>query len=211
MQESKENKNEKQEESKVNEDISNDNINEPCDDKNCNCSCDDNNSKCSCESKEETNILEDKVIELEAKLNIANENVLRAMAEAENVRKRTEKDRADYIKRANKDLVVSLINFMDDFDRAIEVGENDTTINSTEFYKGITLIRKRFIDFLNSNGVEEIEALGSDFDPNTHEALQVIESDDVKTEKVSQVYMKGYTLNSEVVRSPKVVVSKPKS
>ena len=136
---------------------------------------------------------------------------MRAMAETENIRKRAAKEKIDTIKRANKDLLLSLLNFMDNFERAIKAGENNNDIQNSEYYKGIELIHKQFIDFIHDNGVEEIECLGEEFNPNLHEALTVIEVPDCEHEKIVEVYAKGYKLNDELLRTAKVIVGKPKA
>ena len=136
---------------------------------------------------------------------------MRAMAETENIRKRAAKEKIDTIKRANKDLLLSLLNFMDNFERAIKAGEHNNDIQNSEYYKGIELIHKQFIDFIHDNGVEEIECLGEEFNPNLHEALTVIEVPDCEHEKIVEVYAKGYKLNDELLRTAKVIVGKPKA
>ncbi|AFR70119.1 nucleotide exchange factor GrpE [Brachyspira pilosicoli] len=161
-------------------------------------------------NEDEISILKKRVEELENEVSDMKDKYMRAMAEAENIRKRTAKEKADGIKRANKGLLLSLINFMDNFERALKSFDNDETIKGSEYYKGIELIHKQFIDFLTDNGVSEIEALGEEFDPNLHEALTMLEVPDIDKEQVVEVYAKGYKLNDELLRTAKVVVGKPK-
>lgn len=150
-----------------------------------------------------------KIEELENQNAELKDKYMRAMAETENIRKRVAKEKIDIIKRANKDLLLSLLNFMDNFERAIKAGENNPDIQNSEYYKGIELIHKQFIDFIHDNGVEEIECLGGEFDPNMHEALTVVEIPDCENEKIVEVYAKGYKLNDELLRTAKVIVGKP--
>ncbi|MEI0611911.1 nucleotide exchange factor GrpE [Brachyspira pilosicoli] len=168
------------------------------------CECSENNNE------DEISILKKRVEELENEVSDMKDKYMRAMAEAENIRKRTAKEKADGIKRANKGLLLSLINFMDNFERALKSFDNDETIKGSEYYKGVELIHKQFIDFLTDNGVSEIEALGEEFDPNLHEALTMLEVPDIDKEQVVEVYAKGYKLNDELLRTAKVVVGKPK-
>ena len=174
-----------------------------------------NNSEEGC-VEEKNNAEEDKVAVLKKRIEeLENESAdmkdkyMRAMAEVENVRKRTAKEKADGIKRANKDLLLSLLNFMDNFERALKAVEKDSNIQGSEYYKGIELIHKQFIDFMHDNGVSEIESLGEEFDPNVHEALTMIEVPTIDKEQVVEVYAKGYKLNDELLRTAKVVVGKP--
>lgn len=162
-------------------------------------------------TEDEISILKKRIEELENEVSDMKDKYMRAMAEAENIRKRTAKEKADGIKRANKGLLLSLINFMDNFERALKSFDNDETIKGSEYYKGVELIHKQFIDFLTDNGVTEIEALGEEFDPNLHEALTMIEVSDIDKEQVVEVYAKGYKLNDELLRTAKVVVGKPKA
>lgn len=150
-----------------------------------------------------------KIEELENQNAEMKDKYMRAMAEAENIRKRAAKEKIDIIKRANKDLLLSLLNFMDNFERAIKEGEKNTDIQNSEYYKGIELIHKQFIDFIHDNGVSEIECLGEEFDPNLHEALTMVEIPDCEHEKIVEVYAKGYKLNEELLRTAKVIVGKP--
>ena len=159
----------------------------------------------------EENELNKKIEELENQNADLKDKYMRAMAETENIRKRAAKEKIDTIKRANKDLLLSLLNFMDNFERAIKAGENNNDIQNSEYYKGIELIHKQFIDFIHDNGVEEIECLGEEFNPNLHEALTVIEVPDCEHEKIVEVYAKGYKLNDELLRTAKVIVGKPKA
>ena len=163
------------------------------------------------DSDNKENELNKKIEELENQNADLKDKYMRAMAEMENIRKRAAKEKIDTIKRANKDLLLSLLNFMDNFERAIKAGENNNDIQNSEYYKGIELIHKQFIDFIHDNGVEEIECLGEEFNPNLHEALTMVEIPDCEHEKIVEVYAKGYKLNDELLRTAKVIVGKPKA
>ena len=163
------------------------------------------------DSDNNENELNKKIEELENQNSELKDKYMRAMAETENIRKRAAKEKIETIKRANKDLLLSLLNFMDNFERAIKAGENNSDIQNSEYYKGIELIHKQFIDFIHDNGVEEIECLGEEFNPNLHEALTMVEIPDCEHEKIVEVYAKGYKLNDELLRTAKVIVGKPKA
>ena len=163
------------------------------------------------DSDNKENELNKKIEELKNQNSDLKDKYMRAMAETENIRKRAAKEKIETIKRANKDLLLSLLNFMDNFERAIKAGENNNDIQNSEYYKGIELIHKQFIDFIHDNGVEEIECLGEEFNPNLHEALTMVEIPDCEHEKIVEVYAKGYKLNDELLRTAKVIVGKPKA
>ena len=161
--------------------------------------------------EDEVALLKKRIEELEKESADIKNKYMYAMAEAENIRKRTAKEKIDGIKRANKGLLLSLLTFMDNFERALKAGEQDANVQGTEYYKGIELIHKQFIDFMHDNGVTEIESLGEEFDPNVHEALTIVEVPDIDKEQVVEVYAKGYKLNDELLRTAKVVVGKPQA
>ena len=161
--------------------------------------------------EDEVALLKKRIEELEKESADIKNKYMYAMAEAENIRKRTAKEKIDGIKRANKGLLLSLLTFMDNFERALKAGEQDANVQGTEYYKGIELIHKQFIDFMHDNGVTEIESLGEEFDPNVHEALTMVEVPDLDKEQVVEVYAKGYKLNDELLRTAKVVVGKPQA
>lgn len=161
--------------------------------------------------EDEVALLKKRIEELEKESADMKNKYMYAMAEAENIRKRTAKEKIDGIKRANKGLLLSLLTFMDNFERALKAGEQDANVQGTEYYKGIELIHKQFIDFMHDNGVTEIESLGEEFDPNVHEALTMVEVPDIDKEQVVEVYAKGYKLNDELLRTAKVVVGKPQA
>ena len=162
--------------------------------------------------EDEVALLKKRIEELENESADMKNKYMYAMAEAENIRKRTAKEKADGIKRANKGLLLSLLNFMDNFERALKSLEKDSNIQGSEYFKGIELIHKQFIDFIHDNGVFEIELKeGDEFDPNVHEALTMIEVPNIDKEQVVEVYAKGYKLNDELLRTAKVVVGKPQA
>ena len=162
--------------------------------------------------EDEVSLLKKRIEELEKESADMKNKYMYAMAEAENIRKRIAKEKIESIKRANKGLLLSLLNFMDNFERALKAGEKDENIQGTEYYKGIELIHKQFIDFIHDNGVSEIELQsGDEFDPNVHEALTMVEVPNIDKEQVVEVYAKGYKLNDELLRTAKVVVGKPQA
>jgi molecular chaperone GrpE len=130
---------------------------------------------------------------------------LRLSAEFDNYRKRTLKEKMDISKYASEDILLKIIPFMDDFDRAIKHLNESTDYEGMK--SGIELIYSKFNDFLKQNDVKEIEALNSNFDVDIHEAVAKapVAEEEMKG-KVVDVVQKGYYLQDKVLRFSKVVV-----
>lgn len=134
---------------------------------------------------------------------VDSEKYLRLMAEFQNYKRRTEKEKSDLFKYASEKLVVQLVEILDNFDRAL----NQSGTGGEAFTAGMELIFKQLTDVLEKNGVEEIKALGEDFDPNFHNAVMMEDTDKYESGKVSDVLQKGYILNGKVVRPSMVKVA----
>jgi molecular chaperone GrpE len=129
----------------------------------------------------------------------------RLQADFENYKKRVGRERAEYIKQANEDLIVELLQVLDDLERAVAlVGENSTGEQLTE---GIRLIESKFKDILGKTGLQEIEALGKEFDPNYHEAVMTTPAEGDEDNRIIEELQKGYLLSEKVIRPTKVVVA----
>lgn len=147
---------------------------------------------------EEVRAFEEKLAEMQDKY-------IRLSAEFDNYRKRTLREKMELSKYAEENILLKVVPFMDDFDRAIQ--HIDTATDFDAMRNGINLIYMKFSEFLKQNGVKEIEAMGADFNVDLHEAvakLQVGEAD--KKGKVVDVVLKGYYLREKVLRFSKVVV-----
>ena len=132
---------------------------------------------------------------------------LRLMAEFENFRRRTAKERLDLIQTAGKDVIVSMLEVMDDCDRA------EKQLNSTDDIslqkEGIQLVFNKVRSTLQSKGVTPMESLHKDFNVELHEAITEIPVTDNKQKgKVVDEITKGYFLNDKIIRFAKVVVGK---
>ncbi len=119
---------------------------------------------------------------------------LRTLAEFENYKKRTQKEKEDIYSLAKTDVVVKLLPVIDNFDRAEAVIEDETV------REGVRLIKKQFDEFLNKLGVEEIDAKGHEFDPNFHSAVLHEDVEGEPENTVSEVLQKGYVLGEKVIR-----------
>jgi molecular chaperone GrpE len=167
------------------------------------------NASGSNEKESELEAAADKVVSevrvVEEKLAEMQDKYIRLSAEFDNYRKRTLREKMDLSKYAEESLLLKLIPFMDDFERAlmhIEKSEENVALKN-----GVDLIYIKFSEFLKQNGVTEIEALNNSFDVDLHEAVAKVPVDDEKMKgKVVDVALKGYYLRDKVLRFAKVVV-----
>ena len=145
----------------------------------------------------------DNVSEELAKLN---DSYLRLMAEYDNYRKRTIKEKAELIKAGGEKAFVGLLPVIDDFERAVKTIETASDISAVK--EGILLIYNKFMSYLKQNGVNPIESLGQVFDPELNEAVAMIPAaDEEQKGKVIENIQTGYTLYDKVIRHAKVVVA----
>ena len=126
---------------------------------------------------------------------------LRLLAEFQNYKKRTEKEKTDLYSYANEKIMTELLEVLDNFERALEQEPGEG------FKEGIELIFTQLSNVLSKAGLAEITALGEDFDPNVHNAVMAEETDEYESGKVSGVMQKGYTLNGKVIRPSMVKVA----
>jgi molecular chaperone GrpE len=135
-----------------------------------------------------------------------NDSYLRLMAEYDNYRKRTIKEKAELIKAGGEKAFIGLLPVIDDLERALKTLETATDIVAVK--EGIQLIYNKFMNYLQQNGVKPIETLGQDFDPEMSEAVATIPAaDEEQKGKVIDNIQTGYTLYDKVIRHAKVVVA----
>jgi molecular chaperone GrpE len=137
--------------------------------------------------------------------------MLYTVAEYENSRKRTEREKEDFLKYANENFVKDLIPVMDSIDHAVEAArstDTETTKGFIALREGVELIQKQLLGSLEKRGVLVIETRGEAFDPQTQEAISMAESETVPENNIIQAFQKGYVLHDRVVRPSMVVVSK---
>ena len=143
--------------------------------------------------------------QIEAKLAEMQDKYIRLSAEFDNYRKRTLREKMDLSKYGAENILLKIIPFMDDFDRAML--HMDSATDCAAMKNGIDLIYGKFSEFLKQNGIKEIESLNSSFDVDLHEAVAKIEvKEKDKKGKVVDVIQKGYYLQDKVLRFAKVVV-----
>ena len=148
---------------------------------------------------------QEKAIEEEkAKFAELNDKHLRLQAEFDNFRKRTAKEKLDLTATASESVIKDILPVFDDFERALQNMEKNG--NEADL-QGVTLIFNKLKDTLKKKGLEEIEAMGVDFNTDEHEALTMIPApEEDKKGKVLDVIQKGYKLNGKVIRFARVVV-----
>ena len=130
------------------------------------------------------------------------EKYTRLMADFQNFRKRTEKEKADVYSYANEKIMTDLLAVLDNFERALASECKDEA-----YADGMKMIFKQLSDILTASGLEEIDAVGQDFDPNFHHAVLTDNNDDFDSGKVTEVLQKGYKLNGKVIRPSMVKVN----
>ena len=128
------------------------------------------------------------------------------MAEFDNFRKRTIKEKADIIRNATERAMKDLLPVVDDFERGLLAMAETTDAEAVK--DGMELIYNKFIKYLDQNGVKAIDSTGADFDTELHEAIAMIPAtDESQKGKVIDTVMKGYTINDKVIRHSKVAVA----
>lgn len=149
------------------------------------------------EKKQEKDKLKEKVEELEDK-------VKRQMAEFENFRKRTEKEKSAMFQVGAKSVIEKMLPVVDNFERGLQsIPEEE---KGTAFAEGMSMVYKQLMDGLKELGVESIEAIGTEFNPELHNAVMQVESEEYESGIVAQELQKGYRYKESVVRHSMVAV-----
>ncbi len=157
------------------------------------------------QSQERETSEEDRVAELEKQLAEANDKHLRLIAEYDNYRKRTLKEKMELTKLAGEEIFMGILPVVDDFERALQHFNSADNVEALKV--GVELIYSKFISYLSSNGVKAIDTDKVTFDADLHEAVTKVQAptEDMKG-KVVDCVEKGYMLDEKVIRFPKVVV-----
>ncbi|GAB7443662.1 nucleotide exchange factor GrpE [Enterobacter asburiae] len=165
-------------------------------------------------SAEQVDPRDEKIANLEAQLveaqNRERDGILRIKAEMENLRRRTEQDVEKAHKFALEKFVNELLPVIDSLDRALEVADKANPDNAA-MIEGIELTLKSMLDVVRKFGVEVIADTNVPLDPNVHQAIAMVESEEVEAGKVLGVMQKGYTLNGRTIRAAMVTVAKAKA
>ncbi len=149
--------------------------------------------------------LKEEMETLQKKYDELNDTHLRLMAEFDNYRKRTLREKAEMIKSAGESLIINLLPLIDDLERGLKTAESATDVDAMK--QGLDLIYVKFVAFLKQNGVNPIETLDNDFDTEYHEAVTTIPAPtEAQKGKVIDSIQKGYMMRDKVIRYAKVVV-----
>ena len=153
------------------------------------------------EISEETK-LKDTILLQKEQLNEQEDRLKRLMAEFDNFKKRSSKEREGLYNSLVSDIFTSLLPVIDNLEKAATAKTED------EGYKqGVELVLKQFKDVLSANGVQEIEALGQTFDPEVHEAVGTVIDENLGEKEIKEEYRKGYKIGNKVIRHSMVVVA----
>ncbi|MEI3401553.1 MAG: nucleotide exchange factor GrpE [Clostridia bacterium] len=152
---------------------------------------------------EEKNEKNDCIIDpKQQELDELNDRYKRVMAEFENYKKRSSKERETLYNSILSDVVEVFLPIVDNLENALKVETQDV-----EYKKGVELVLKQFKDILKTKGVEEIPAVGETFDPSLHEAVSSVQDPDKNAQEIVQEYRKGYKIGNRVIRHSMVVVA----
>jgi molecular chaperone GrpE len=130
------------------------------------------------------------------------DRLLRARAEFDNARRRAERERSDFLQFAAMDLVKDVLPVLDDFERALKVETADRN-----YAKGVELIYQRLFEALKKMGLEPIESAGKAFDPNLHQAVERVETDEAEDQTVLGEFQRGYSFKGKLLRPAMVRVA----
>ena len=159
------------------------------------------------QSNEEVNVellnnLKQKLEEQKADIEEKDDRLKRLMAEFDNFKKRSAKERESLYNSLIADIAISFLPVIDNLEKAVSVKTEDDN------YKiGVELVLKQFKEVLASNGVKEIETIGKTFDPELHEAVSSVDDDNLGVQEIKEEYRKGYMIGNRVIRHSLVVVA----
>ncbi len=143
-----------------------------------------------------------KVTALEEELKKEKDNYMRLFAEFDNFRKRTSREKTEAYGDSAAKTIGAILPALDNFDRAL-----DAPCEDENFKKGVEMIFTQMNGILEKLGVTEIEAVGAKFDPNLHNAIKQVESEDGESDIVCEVFQKGYKLGDRIIRPAMVAVT----
>lgn len=146
--------------------------------------------------------LKQELKEQKAEIDEKDDRLKRLMAEFDNFKKRSAKEREGLYNSIIADIALSLLPVIDNLEKAVSVKTEDNN------YKiGVELVLKQFKDVLKSNGITEIETIGKKFDPELHEAVSSVEDSELGIQEIKEEYRKGYMIGNKVIRHSLVVVA----
>jgi molecular chaperone GrpE len=157
---------------------------------------------------QELETLRARVAELEKQVEQEHAQYLRVLADFQNYRRRNEEQRGELQQFANREMILGLLPIVDNFERALAAAEKNQSYEA--LVGGVALTLRQLQEFLTKQGVEPIEAVGKEFDPNLHEAVMRVEDSEHPENTVVDEVQKGYTMHSRVLRPSMVKVARRK-
>ncbi|HGY57044.1 MAG TPA: nucleotide exchange factor GrpE [Caldithrix abyssi] len=151
--------------------------------------------------------LQERIHKLEQEKEQLRDQALRKMAEFDNYKRRTEKEFLSILQNASESLIVELLPVLDDFERFLEHAKKESE-NNQSMLEGVELIYKKLSNILEKQGLKKMETIGQEFDPEKHQALMQVESEEHESGHIVEEHLKGYTLNDKVIRHSQVLVAK---
>jgi molecular chaperone GrpE len=158
------------------------------------------------EKEKEIDELKKKLEEKEKEIKENHDRLLRLAADFENYKKRTAKEKEEWTKFANEDLIRAILPFIDNLERAVNHAQKVSDVGV--LIEGVRLTLQQLLQALNKFGLSTFESVGKPFDPTVHEAMLVVETDQHEPNQVVEEFQKGYLLNNRLLRPATVSVSK---
>ncbi|GIN85428.1 protein GrpE [Heyndrickxia sporothermodurans] len=163
------------------------------------------NEKINSVDTEDTDVTNKKVKELQAKLEESENRYLRLRADFDNFRRRAQIDREASEKYRAQSLATNLLPAIDNFERAMQITPDNE--QAKQLMQGVEMVYRNIIDALKKEGIEEIEAVGKEFDPHYHQAIMQGEDENYGSNIVIEEFQKGYVLKDRVIRPSMVKVN----
>jgi len=158
------------------------------------------------EKEKEIDELKKKLEEKEKEIKENHDRLLRLAADFENYKKRTAKEKEEWTKFANEDLIRAILPFIDNLERAVNHAQKVSDVGV--LIEGVRLTLQQLLQALNKFGLSTFESVGKPFDPTVHEAMLVVETDQYEPNQVVEEFQKGYLLKDRLLRPATVSVSK---
>lgn len=146
--------------------------------------------------------LKKNVASMKAEMEEKDDRYKRIMAEFENYKKRSAKERDQLYNSIMGDIMTGILPVLDNLEKAVQVETKDTG-----YKQGVELVYKQLQDLLKANGVEEIEAVGKTFDPELHEAVSSVVDENLGEKEIKEEFRKGYMIGNRVIRHSMVIVA----
>ena len=145
---------------------------------------------------------QEKVLHSNEEYDELNDRYKRVLAEFENYKKRSQKERESLYNSVLGDIITGMLPAIDNLENAVKAESKDE-----QYKQGVELVEKQFKEFLNKHNVEEIPAEGQIFDPSLHDAVSSVQDESKQSQEIVQEYRKGYNIGSKVLRHSMVVVN----